>query len=108
MQSTHTGTCVGSDALAWGLQAFFWCRLCRNWFQFDARARRHATWASIAAIAAPLLLLRVMMASAEVQDIAGWPAALALIAILFALYNAASCWVLAARAKLEGPVDHAP
>lgn len=87
---------------------FFWCRLCRNWFEFDARARRRATWASIVAILAPLALLRVMMAFTEFERIAGWPAMLALIAVLFALYNAASCWVLAAQARLEGPVDHAP
>jgi hypothetical protein len=90
----------------------FWCGLCREWFEFTARARRNAVLASLIVVALPFALLRIYAELAGITSIAWegptWALASAVYGGPLVLHNVTSAWILARQARLEGPIDHSP
>ncbi|GAB2615429.1 hypothetical protein GCM10027191_09180 [Novilysobacter erysipheiresistens] len=97
------------DFLPWlgNTKEVFWCRTCHQWFAFSDGARRTAFWASIAAIALPVLAVRLYFELSGARGIGGWPA-WTFLAVIPIGYNIASALVLTHKAQLVGPIDYAP
>lgn len=85
----------------------FWCRRCRQWFEFSRPARLKAVIASITSIILPTILFGVYAASTGTKSIGGW-SAIGLLFALVALSNLASAWTLVKNAELVGPIDYSP
>lgn len=97
------------DFIPWlgNTKEVFWCRAYRQWLAFSDGARCNAFWVSIAAIALPILAVRLYFELSDARGFGGWPAWTFLAAIPVG-YNVASALVLSRKAQLAGPIDHAP